>query len=185
MAPSSSGLTWRKIHRWCGLALAAFVIFYSLTGLLLNHRKDFGYFQSRNIATVAMEPLQAAALQDVLAECRRRIGRADDPRVIRIPDNGTIEFLYGSHGKTTYRIKPGAAFMEIVEKKSVEPFSWLNSLHKISGEKKIFWLICADLVCVLAVLLTISGLNILRYRRLDYLLLMAGVLLLFLGVGLA
>jgi hypothetical protein len=185
ISANSSPISWRQIHRWCGLFLASFTIFYCLTGLLLNHRKDFDYFISREKSTVNIASLETSSLHSLLQECRTIIGRSDDPRVIRIPDKDTIEFLYGSHGKTTYKIRPDAAIMEIIEKKPFEPFNWLNSLHKISGEKSVFWLICADLVCLLILLMTISGLTVMRYKRQDYLLLIAGVVALFLGMALA
>ncbi len=175
---------WRIIHRYCGLGLASFIIFYSVTGILLNHRKSFGYFFSRETTTSAMERIDATSLQQLLAVCKERINRNDDPRVIRIPDSETIEFLYGSHGKVTYRLKPAAGSMEIIEKKAVQPFVWLNRLHK-AGRVSWFWLLCADLVCIFALALTVSGLIIMRYKRRDYILLISGLFVLFMGMALA
>ena len=36
------------MHRCLGLLVAGFAVFYSLTGLALNHRQDLGYFQTKH-----------------------------------------------------------------------------------------------------------------------------------------
>ncbi len=176
--------TWRAVHRYCGLGLAAFTIFYAVTGILLNHRQSFAYFVAKEKTIAGMEQLDTGMLRQLLRECKIRIGRSDDPRVIRIPDAETIEFLYGSHGKTIYRLKPALGLMEKIEKHPEQPFFWLNRLHK-AGKVSLFWLVSADLFCLLVIVMTISGLVIIRYRRSDYLLLAGGVLFFILGMMLA
>lgn len=179
-----SNKTWRTLHRWCGLLLAAFIIFYCLTGLLLNHRQACGYFVDKQAATVAVAATDMTGLRTVLDFYKQQLNRTDDPRVIRIPDNETIEFLYGSHGKTTYVIKPGAGSMEKIEKQTVEPFNRLNALHKVSKVSD-YWLALADLFCGVMILLVVSGLVIMRYRLRDFVLLFSGVLLLLAGMVVA
>ncbi len=44
----------KNIHRWIGLLLVGFVVFYCFTGILLNHRKGFNYFIYVLIATGCM-----------------------------------------------------------------------------------------------------------------------------------
>jgi hypothetical protein len=175
---------WKTVHRYCGLGLASFIIFYAVTGILLNHRERFHYFTAREVSSTKMEQLDTTALQQLLAACKKRINRKDDPRVIRIPDSETIEFLYGSHGKIIYRLNLVSGVLEKEEKQFIEPFSWLNKLHK-ANRVSVFWLLCADLVCLLAIVLTVSGLVIMRYKRLDYLLLSGGILLFFIGMAMA
>ncbi len=176
--------TWRRIHRWCGLLVAAFLVFYALTGLLLNHRQSFGYFTKTSREVAAMEPLATDGLQELLDMCKKRIGRQDDPKVIRIPDRDTIEFLYGSHGKTTYRLQPATGRIEKSEKEPVEPFDFLNGLHKASGVTD-FWLFFTDILSILVLLLTASGLVVQRYTKRDILLLAGSVFFLFLAMGVA
>lgn len=81
---------WRTIHRWAGLFLLGFVLFYSLTGLLLNHRKSFGYFQTRHEAVSEIEIQQQDALNHVIDNYKHQIGRDDDPTVIRLKKGGII-----------------------------------------------------------------------------------------------
>lgn len=175
---------WRTVHRYCGLVLASFLIFYAITGILLNHRERFHHFVSKEKSETVMEPMDTGALQELLNAGKTRIGRKDDPRVIRIPDTETVEFLYGSHGKILYRLNFAQGTLEREEKDQMQPITWLNNLHTIT-RVSLFWLVCADLVCLGVVGLTVSGLVILRYRRTDFILLGGGVLLFFAGMALA
>ncbi|NOY13255.1 MAG: hypothetical protein GXP51_06110 [Deltaproteobacteria bacterium] len=107
MQPSNLCLL-RKLHRWFGLALAGLILFYCVTGLLLNHRKAFDYFIDKQQTVSRVEQSDTALMRQFIDFYKQQIGRADDPTVIRIRDAQTIEFLYGSHGKTTFIInQPG------------------------------------------------------------------------------
>ncbi len=182
MTPDTRRLL-HKLHRWGGLLLAGAVLFYCATGVLLNHRQAFDYFTAKESRTVAVPVADTAALDAFLATYKRQINRPDDPTVVRLRKDRTIEFLYGSHGKTTYVVRPGEGRMEIIDKHPLEPFALLNDLHKAVPTGP-FWLGLADGVAVLLVGVTVTGLLVIRYRRLDLLLLAGGVVLLVLGAWL-
>ncbi|HEB70229.1 MAG TPA: hypothetical protein ENI88_11515, partial [Desulfobulbus sp.] len=101
--------------------------------------------------------------------------------VIRIRDAKTIEFLYGSHGKTTFIIDPEKGEMTTIKKRPRQPWNRLNSLHKVFKTSTV-WLIIADFTCIAILLITLTGLVIFRYHPLDWLLLIGGVLLLLTGL---
>ncbi len=174
----------RKLHRWTGLLIAALVIFYCITGLLLNHRRSFSYFIDRR-TTISRVPVSDTAVMRAFIDLyKNQIGRSDDPTVIRIRGAETIEFLYGSHGKTTYIIDPGKGVMTTIEKTPRQPWHRLNSLHKVfrtSGP----WLAMADFTALSVLLVTISGLVLFRYRPLDWFLLCGGLVLMIVGLFLA
>ncbi len=175
---------WRRLHRWAGLMLAGYVVFYCVTGLLLNHRRDFQYFQQRDRAVSPVMPQDTTVLRAFIDAYKRQINRADDPRVIRIRDNGVIEFLYGAHGKTTYIIDPERGTMARVDKSERQPWHWLNRLHK-SFQTSGLWLALTDVVGVLIIFLTLSGLLLFHYTRRDIWLLLGGLFVLGLGMVLA
>lgn len=172
--------TWRTVHRWCGLALATFLIFYCLTGILLNHRRSFNYFITETTSVNRVSQTDPTPMQEVLDLYKNQINRHDTPRVIRLPGNGRIEFLYGSHGKITYSIDPETGIMEKTEKNALQPFRYLNNFHKIIGTG-YYWLLISDLVCLATIVLTVSGLVVMQYRRSDFLLIGCGIILLLLG----
>ena len=175
---------WRKMHRWLGLLSAALLFFYGFTGLLLNHRQHFEYFQREEITISQIEMQEQQALLQFIGNWKRQIGRQDDPTVIRIKRGGVVELLYGSHGRTTYTIDPQAGTLTKTDKIDQQPWHWLNRLHQVSKTGN-FWLILADGVVLLIAALLLSGLLLLRLQRQDIILLLTGLALLLLGMAAA
>ncbi|TYO99265.1 hypothetical protein EDC39_103108 [Geothermobacter ehrlichii] len=174
----------RRIHRIGGLLLAGFLVFYALTGLLLNHRGSFGYFIARETSISRIPVSDPEPLHRFIENCKTMIGRSDDPAVIRIRPDGSIEFLYGSHGKVTYVIHPQKGTMERFEKHPRQPWNWLNRLHK-AFKTGAGWVFFADMVAIVILLVTLTGLLLVRRRSLDAGLIFAGGLLLALAAFLA
>lgn len=168
--------TWRILHRWTGLLLLGLVVFYCASGLLLNHRRDLSYFIARERSVAQVAAADAAPLHVLLDSYKEEIGRSDDPAVIRIKGDGRLEFLYGSHGKTTYIIDPEAGTMETVEKVYREPWTRLNNLHKVFKTGPL-WLAVADLAGLGIFFLGLSGLLLSRLTSRDYLLIAGGLFL--------
>lgn len=183
MQPSNLCLL-RKLHRWFGLALAGLILFYCVTGLLLNHRKAFDYFIDKQQTVSRVEQSDTALMRQFIDFYKQQIGRTDDPTVIRIRDAQTIEFLYGSHGKTTFIINPETGEMKKIEKTPRQPWSRLNNLHKVFKTNNL-WLLIADATCIAILLIMLTGLVIFRYRPLDWALVIGGVLLLVVGIFVA
>ncbi|HIJ79227.1 MAG: PepSY domain-containing protein [Desulfobulbaceae bacterium] len=176
--------TWRNLHRWTGLALVGFVAFYCFTGLLLNHRQAFDYFIDKEITVTAVPVSDPVVLRDFIETYKRQINRSDDPKVIRIRDGRQIEFLYGSHGKTTYVIDPARGTMETVEKIDRQPWLWLNNVHN-AFKTSWLWVAVADGAALGIFFLGLSGLLIFRYKVWDYWLLGGGVVVLVVALFLA
>lgn len=173
-----------RLHRWCGLLTAAFILFYSLTGILLNHRQAFDYFQTSRTNRFTVPKTDLAPVNDFIARYRHEIKRDDAPEVIRIKDGRTIELLYGSHGQTTYVIDPAAGSMEMESKFPSQPLAFFNKLHKAAKTSGL-WLWLSDALALALILATASILLAMRYRPLDCCLLAAGVLLAVAGGFLA
>ncbi|NOZ26030.1 MAG: hypothetical protein GXO94_08090 [Nitrospirae bacterium] len=170
----------RKIHRWGGLLLAAFIIFYCITGILLNHRGFFDYFVFRKKTAYQVPASDIELMKSFVEFYKGQINRSDDPVVIRIREGRTIEFLYGSHGKTTYIINPEEGTMLKIEKEPRQPLYWLNNLHK-AFKTSNFWVLLSDIASVVIVAVTVTGLVIMRYRMVDYIMLFGGILILAAG----
>ncbi len=168
----------RTIHRWGGLLVAAFVLFYALTGILLNHRRAFSYFYRLKIEKTYVPPSDTKRIREFVEQYKALINRKDDPTVIKIKGSDTIEFLYGSHGLVRYIIRPGKGEILRKEKVFVEPLNRFNNvLHKAAKTGRL-WVYFSDLFSVILVVSTVTGLLILRYRRIDVVLLLAGTVIL-------
>ncbi len=124
------------------------------------------------------------SIQNFIDFYKQQINRQDNPKVIRIKGDGVVEFLYGSHGRTTFIIEPQSGTMTRVEKSDNQPWYWLNRLHKIYKTSNI-WQLLADGIALLLILLLLSGLIVLRYTRQDFLLLIGGFLLILIGMMVA
>ena len=175
---------WRNLHRWTGLTLVGFVGFYCFTGLILNHRQAFDYFIDKHKVVTAVPVSDPVLLRDFIETYKGQINRSDDPKVIRIRDGKKIEFLYGSHGKTTYVIDPAKGTMETVEKVYRQPWSWLNNVHNAFNTSSL-WVVVADAAALGIFFLGLSGLFVFRYKPRDYWLLGGGVVVLVVGLFLA
>jgi hypothetical protein len=170
----------RKIHRWGGLLVAAFVLFYALTGILLNHRKAFGYFYRLKIEKTHIAPSDTKKIREFVEHYKSLIKRQDDPTVIKIKGSDTVEFLYGSHGFVRYIIKPEKGEIVRTEKVFIEPLNRLNNvLHKAAKTSNL-WVVFSDVFSAVLVISTITGLFIFRYRKVDIFLLVLGVIMLVL-----
>ena len=179
-SPLSTKQLLYKLHRWGGLFLAFFVLFYCITGILLNHRKSFDYFIDKQSTFQTVEPLDSSPITRFIDHYKKQINRNDDPKVIRLRPDNTIEFLYGSHGKTTYIVDPETGRMETVSKHNSEPFHFLNKLHKAFGTST-GWILFTDLLSLLLIVITSSSLIYLRYKPIDFVMITFGLFLCLLG----
>ncbi len=173
--------TMRKIHRWGGIFSLGFIIFYTVTGLTLNHRQTFGFFIDRQHRSSPAPAMDGKKVAKALAAYESACDEKKRPTVIRVRPDGTVELLYGSHGKVTYIFHPGTGTMERIEKKERQPLHWLNRLHK-AAKTSTAWLVAADLAALLVLTVSISSLFIFRFRRADWLFLFSGGILLIIMV---
>lgn len=179
-SPTISSARLHQLHRWGGLLSAALVLFYSLTGLILNHRQAFAYFQTSEISRQAVPKTDLAVVNAFIGQYRDQIKRDDAPEVIRIKEGKTIELLYGSHGQTTYTIDPSAGTMAVETKHPSQPLYFFNKLHKAAKTSPV-WLGLSDALSLVLIASTLSILAAMRYRPLDYCLLAAGLALCLVG----
>ncbi len=172
----------RNLHRWLGLLSLGLLLLYCVTGVLLNHRRAFGYFIDRIRTVRPLEaPVDTSEIATVVARLAARTGEGRPPTVVKITPDGTVSLLYGSHGAVTYTFAPGAPAMERVEKRPRQPWFRLNRFHKVVRTHAA-WLVLADFAALCLVFVALTGLFLFRYRRLDRWLLAAGLLLVAGGV---
>lgn len=178
-APRPSHLL-HRLHRWSGLLAASLLLFYALTGIFLNHRQAFDYFQRSQSSRRAVPTADLAVVNAFIDQYRAVINRPDAPEVIRIKNGTTIELLYGSHGQTTYSIDPAAGSMRVESKQPSQPLYLLNRLHKAAKTSPL-WLWLSDALSLAMLLSVLAILAVMRYRPLDLCLLLGGLVVCLLG----
>ena len=171
----------KKIHRIGGLTIAVFILYYCVTGVILNHRKSFDYFVTKEKTSQSIDTYDTRDLWTLINFYKKRIGREDDPKVIRINREGTIEFLYGSHGSTTYVISPHEGNVTKIVKNSIEPISQLNNFHK-AYKTSVMWATLSDVFVIVVLVVITTGLLLFTFKLKDWMILIAGVLVLIFGM---
>ena len=171
----------RKIHRWGGLFLAGFIVFYCVTGVVMNHRKHFDYFLIRDKSMTTVPVTDISHIRSAIEAYAQLTSEQKLPSVVKFKKDNTIELLYGSHGVVTYVIRPASGTMEKIVKKPRNPFHYLDKLHK-SYKTTSFWLVISDVVAVLILAIVFSGLAIFRYSSRDIIFLLVGISCLLIGM---
>lgn len=171
----------KKIHRVGGLLIAGVIFFYCITGVILNHRKSFNYFNNDETTFHSVEKYDTRQLLSFIDFYKQQIGRDDDPKVIRIKKEGTIEFLYGSHGSLTYEISPHMGELKKIIKNPVEPLTKLNNFHKTFKTSSL-WAVGSDILALVIMVVVATGLTLFSYKLKDWMLLLGGLIILILGM---
>ncbi|RMG66490.1 MAG: hypothetical protein D6710_12455 [Nitrospirae bacterium] len=168
----------RTLHRIGGLLVAAYVLFYAITGIMLNHRKAFGYFYKLKVDKKYIKRSDKSKIREFIEHYKSVINRKDYPTVIKIKGTDEVEFLYGSHGLVRYIIRPQKGELIRKEKVFIEPLNRLNNLLHKASKTSALWVFFSDIFSLVLIFSTITGLLILRYRKVDVLLLVGGTALL-------
>lgn len=150
---------WRGWHRWLGAVAILPLFFFCITGSLLNHRKFFGYFETKTVENGQTAVRDIGPLKDFISFYQNKIGEKENPSVIRIKNAGTVEFLYGSHGQTTYSIDPEKGLLTKTVKTANNPWQSLNRLHK-AFKSPSAWAWISDMISLALIFSFITGLFI-------------------------
>jgi len=165
---------WRLIHRIGGLFVVGFLLLYTFSGLLLNHRKLFNNFLKESEVVLEKPLTDPQLLRSFVERCKAQIGRTDDPVVIIIRDNQTIDFRYDRHGYESFLLNPGANTITAIKKKAREPWHTMKWLH-VAYRTTPLWIVISDIIALLLLLTTFSGLLSLRYRHRDIVVVLGGI----------
>ncbi len=147
----------RAIHRDFGYLAVGFTLIYALSGIAINHIKDWdpNFHSSERSLTIAPIPADAsddAAVAQVIAATGT--GKPDD--VFRAGDeirldysNGTQVTAIGDTGQVTVQAREARFFLRVA-----------NWLHYNRGKKA--WTYVADLYAVMLLYLAISGMFMIK-----------------------
>ena len=172
---------WRAIHRISGFIVVGFLLFYTFTGILLNHRKYFNNFLLEKHTPLPGAKMDRQLLQTFVEQCKIATGDDRQPVMIIIRDMKNIDFRYDRHGYNSYLINPGAGTVTRVTKTGREPWHLMKWLH-VNYMTTPFWVIFSDLIALLILVNGISGLLCRSWRRQDVFWAMGGLAILLLAV---
>lgn len=142
-----------------GYAVAALTIAYAVSGIAVNHIHDWNASYSVVKEHVRIEPIADAAEVAMVAEARARLGLDERPRSSYQPDAATLQLFYELK---TYAIDRPTGHV-IVETTRPRPvLRDLNDLHL--NVYKGAWTVVADVYAGLLIVLSVTGLFVLKGR---------------------
>ena len=151
----------RVLHRDIGYFITGMVLIYAISGIALNHRKDWNphHIIIREEIKTDRTGKKIFSKEDVV-----KILEAFDHLPVYkkhfIANNGLLK-VFIENGMVTYNPMTGFAEMEFLKKRPV--FYQINKLH-IAGTKRI-WVWISDVMSVLLIFVTVSGLFLLKGKK--------------------
>ncbi|MBL7852282.1 MAG: PepSY domain-containing protein [Cyclobacteriaceae bacterium] len=132
----------RSLHHWIGIAIVFFMIFSSVTGLLLGWKKNVDLLQPPTIKGASVDVAEWVSYETVVRNANRALDsvKHELPGIERIdarPDKGIIKVVYLNYWEVQIDGKTGKAV-------SVGPrhADWIEHLHDgsiISEGFKLFY----------------------------------------------
>jgi hypothetical protein len=174
------------IHIWIGLLTTAFLILYLLSGVFLNHRQFFNNMETWDNQTFTLDSQQRAAAQEFMEATRqfkatfaKYSGPYDDLDVGSAFRVGTVS---KSGGNISFQVPPSGENGIIAKTSNVQPWNFMNNQQHKNLAMLPAWGILSTTLCVLVFVVLLSGLLILPWKRLEFILLLAGIALLAIGM---
>ena len=148
----------RSLHRDFGYLITGMMLIYGISGIALNHRKDW------NADYIAVNEVIDWGRVDVLSfekeSIMDKLNLFDQIPVFKkhyIADDGKLK-VFVENGMVTYNPETGLAEMEVLKKRPV--FYQINKLHKTAITPVWIWV--SDLLAVIMIFVAVSGLFLLK-----------------------
>jgi len=168
--PRSPGVTFRKwnrlIHRDIGYLAAGLTVIYAISGVAVNHARDWNpNFQiTHETAVLGLTPgadfTSAAGQAGVVGLAVDRFAPGTPVRGTFQPDPETLR-IFVEDGTIEVSLLTGEAILEVVKRRPI--LGPLNFLHL--NTPRALWTWVADLFAIALALLAISGLFMIRGKN--------------------
>lgn len=152
----------RALHRDFGYFFAAMTVIYALSGIALNHRKDWNpnYSIERSEHRVTIPPNLYKNEKASVVEILRQIGQENGFRQFYFPSPTELKVFMNGGGSIFVDLSSGKLLFENLKKRPV--FFQVNFLHYNPGK---LWLWFSDFYCAILILLAIGGLFIVKGKN--------------------
>ena len=154
-------MNWRHLnnvlHRDIGYLAVGLTVVYGVSGIAVNHVRDWN--PSYRVEKVALQiaPIQATDREQIVAEAKEKLGVTQPPRNTFRPDPDTLQ-LFFRDGNYTIDLPTGRV---ITERTRPRPVLYeFNQLHLNTPRRLWTWI--ADLYAIALVVLAITGMFVLK-----------------------
>jgi len=154
----------RITHRDIGYLIAGLTIIYAVSGIALNHKNDWNpnyiidtrpFTLDKNEYTLSRDSFDDQAARLILGQ----LGLENEYKTYHFPSGSKVT-LFINGGLVQINTETGEGLVERISKRPV--FYQLNFLHYNPGR---WWKYFSDLFCILLVLVTITGLFLVKGRN--------------------
>ena len=152
----------RATHRDFGYFFVAMTIIYALSGIALNHRKDWNpnYVVERTEHQVTVSGDFKTNEKTEVEAILKQIGQENNYRKYYFPSGTELKVFLNGGGSVSVNLANGKLLFENLKKRPV--FYQVNFLHYNPGK---LWMWFSDIYCVALIILAISGLFILKGKN--------------------
>jgi uncharacterized protein len=156
-------VNWRRLnnllHRDIGYLAVGLTVVYGVSGLAVNHVRDWN--PSYRVAKTALqiEPIRASERDAIVREALQKLRVGQEPRNVFRPDPETLQ-LFFREGTYSIDLPTGQVIAEVTRPRPV--LFELNQLH-LNTPKRL-WTWVADAYAVSLILLALTGMFVLKGR---------------------
>ncbi len=150
----------RILHRDFGYFITGMVLIYSISGIALNHHKDWNPHHTVVQESQEIEKARRSFNQQEVKSILEKFDHVPVYKKHFIANNGMLK-VFVENGMVMYNPESGFVEMELLIKRPV--FYQINKLH-LAGTRKL-WVWVADAMSVILIFVTISGLLILKGKK--------------------
>jgi hypothetical protein len=160
--PSSrAGFRWRRwnniLHRDLGYICVALTIIYAISGIAVNHVRDWNPNYKIERVERTFEPFPVADREAMVAQAVERLGLPGPPKESFRPDPATLQLFYEGWSVEVRALEGVAVEERVHDRLLLRDF---NVLHL--NQPKGLWTYAADLYAALLLLLAATGMFVLR-----------------------
>jgi len=152
----------RSLHRDFGYFFSAMTIIYALSGIALNHRKDWNpsYSIQRSEYQVKIPADIRTNGNEPVEQILKQINQEKNYRKYYFPSSDELKVFMNGGGTVAVNLTNGKLLFENLQKRPV--LFQVNFLHYNPGK---LWMWFSDLFCVALLVMSIGGLFILKGKN--------------------
>lgn len=151
----------RVTHRDIGYLIAGMTLIYAISGIALNHKHDWNpnYIIDNRSLTTDISIEHESFNENVAEDIVESIGGGIEYKAYHYPAGDRLT-IYIEGGVVQVNTQTGEAVLQRITKRPL--FYQVNFLHYNPGK---WWKYFSDLYCVMLILVTITGLFIVKGRN--------------------
>lgn len=151
----------RSLHRDLGYFFIGMTIIYAISGIAINHRKDWNpnYIINNKAFSIEQNITPESINQEFINKILKQSGEESNYKNHYFPKPNQLR-IFVDGGNISVDLTSGECLLETIQRRQV--FFQMNMLHYNPG---VLWTWFSDAFCVALVFLAISGLFILKGKN--------------------